>query len=206
MMTSRPHRRAARVPQDSTPSGRVRIIGGQYRRTPIAVADVPGLRPTPDRVRGTLFNWLEHRLGSLAGRRGLDLFAGTGALGFEMASRGAREVVLVDSSARAVEALRALAQRLGAPVTVLQGDWRSACARPGMAGSFDVVFLDPPFDSGLLVPALAQAAPLLAPGGLVYAEAPVALDAQILQGSGFEGVRAGHAGMVYYHLLRALPC
>ena len=102
-------------------AGRVRIIGGQFRRTPIRVSVAPGLRPTPDRVRETLFNWLDHLLGDLSRVRALDLFAGTGALGFEMASRGARDVVLVDSSPRAVAALHELRLRLAAAaVTVLQ--------------------------------------------------------------------------------------
>jgi len=190
------------APGATAPPGRVRIIGGRFRRTPIAVARVEGLRPTPDRVRGTVFNWLEHLLGGCAGRRGLDLFAGTGALGFELASRGAADVVLVENHADALRALRALAQRLPeAAVRIEAADWRSAVARlpPGV---FDIVFLDPPFASGLLGPALAAAARLVAPGGLVYAEAAQALSPAELEAGPWQVVRADRAGAVWFHLLQ----
>ncbi len=185
--------------------GRIRIIGGRYRRTPITVAPVPGLRPTPDRVRETVFNWLEHLGGPLSSASALDLFAGSGALGFEMASRGAARVVLVDSDARAVAALQALKQRLGADaVTILHADWRAAAARQPPA-SFDVIFLDPPFDAGLLTPALAAAARLVRPGGLVYVEGPAPLatgPGGVPADTGLDVERAGRAGAVCFHLLR----
>lgn len=187
-------------------TGRVRIIGGQFRRTPVTVLAAAGLRPTPDRVRETVFNWLEHLLGDREGIRALDLFAGTGVLGFEMASRGARRVVLVESNAQAAKALRALQQRLAAPaVQVLQADWRVALKRlaPEL---FDVIFLDPPYGSGLLEHALGAVSPLLAPGGLVYAEAPEALEPARLAEQGWEQVRGGRAGGVYFHLLQARSC
>lgn len=189
----------------AAPPGRVRIIGGQYRRTPIAVAAVPGLRPTPDRVRETLFNWLEHLLGDLRGTRALDLFAGSGALGFEMASRGAAQVVLVDKHPRAVDALRALKQRLGAAaVEVIAGDWQAAAARQA-PGAFDVVFLDPPFDAGLMPQALRAARRAVRPDGLIYAESglPPASVAGGPAAAGLEVVREGTAGMVAFQLLRA---
>ncbi len=186
--------------------GRVRIIAGQYRRTPIAVVAAPGLRPTPDRVRATVFNWLEHRLGPLAQVDALDLFAGSGALGFEMASRGARQVVLVDSNARAVAGLRELQRRLGAAaVSIQHADWQAAAARMAPA-SFDVIFLDPPFDAGVLAPALAAAARLVRPRGLVYVESasplPAAADGTI-DVAGLRLERTGRAGLVHFHLLRA---
>jgi len=188
------------------PAGRIRIIGGQYRRTPIAVVPAPGLRPTPDRVRETVFNWLEHLLGSLAGARALDLFAGSGALGFEMASRGAARVVLVESNARAAEALRGLQRRLAAaPVEVLHADWQSVVARLA-AGSFDVIFLDPPFHSGVLARAQDAVRPLLATGGLLYVESPSPPDVARLTQQGLELARTGQAGVVYFHLLRARSC
>ena len=189
-----------------SPAGRVRIIGGQYRRTPIAVIAAAGLRPTPDRVRETVFNWLEHLLGDRDGIRALDLFAGTGVLGFEMASRGAHRVVLVESNTRTAQALRALQRRLAAPtVQVLQADWRLALTRlaPEL---FDVIFLDPPYESGILDRALGTVRPLLAPGGLIYAEAPRPLEAARLAKQGWELVRAGQAGGVYFHLLRERSC
>ena len=190
-----------RAKTDTAP-GRIRIIAGQYRRTPIPVVAAPGLRPTPDRVRVTVFNWLEHLLGSIQGRTALDLFAGSGALGFEMASRGAQRVVLVDSHPRAAQALRELQQRLNAgAVEVLQSDWVAAAARQA-AGAFDVVFLDPPFGSELLVPALTAARRVLKPEGLLYVETGTALPAAAA--AGFLTLRSDKAGAVNFHLLRLM--
>ncbi|HYA66093.1 MAG TPA: 16S rRNA (guanine(966)-N(2))-methyltransferase RsmD [Burkholderiaceae bacterium] len=189
-----------------SPAGRIRIIGGQFRRTPIAVIAAAGLRPTPDRVRETVFNWLEHLLGDRDGIRALDLFAGTGVLGFEMASRGAHRVVLVESNARTAQALRALQRRLAAPtVQVLQADWRLALTRLAPE-RFDVIFLDPPYGSGILDRALGAVRPLLAPGGLIYAEAPRPLEAVCLAEQGWELLRANKAGGVYFHLLQERSC
>ena len=131
------------------PPRQVRIIGGRWKRTPLPVPDVAGLRPTPDRVRETLFNWLQHLRPDLSALCGLDLFAGTGALGFELASRGARSVLLVESDPQALESLRATRERLAATgVEVRPGDGLSL-ATALAPGSFDVIFLDPPFGSGL---------------------------------------------------------
>ncbi len=195
--------------------GRVRIIGGRYRRTPIAVVAAPGLRPTPDRVRETLFNWVDHLLGNPAGLCVLDLFAGSGALGFEMASRGAQRVVLVDNNVQAVAALQALQARLGAAgIEIVRSDWEAAVARLAPA-SFDLVFLDPPFGSGLLPRALAAARRVVKPNGLIYAEAGAGTGAGIstatgaaagpggpADGAGLEVVRCGKAGAVVFQLLR----
>ena len=187
-------------------AGRIRIVGGQFRRTLIPVVAAPGLRPTPDRVRETVFNWLEHFLGGWDQTCALDLFAGSGALGFEMASRGARRVVLVESNARAAQALRALRERLGAAgVQVLQSDWRAALLRLA-PGPFDVIFLDPPYASSVLESALAAVRPLLARSGLVYVEAAEPLQASLLAERGWELVRAGRAGAVHFHLLRERSC
>lgn len=183
-------------------ANRVRIIGGQYRRRLLDFPDGAGLRPTPDRVRETLFNWLAHLRPDFAALRGLDLFAGTGALGFELASRGAAAVLLVERQPRLVERLRALKERLGArQVEIVAGD-ALAVAGSLPRASFDVVFLDPPYDSGLLWPAIEASAPLLAAGGLIYAEsdtliAPAQADAREL-----EIVRAARAGRVCFHLLQ----
>ncbi len=190
----------------AAPPGRVRIIGGRYRRTPIPVAAAPGLRPTPDRVRETLFNWLEHLLGDLCATRVLDLFAGTGALGIEMASRGASQVLLVENNPAATAALRALVARLEAStVRICHADWRTVISTLSPA-SFDLIFLDPPFDSGLLEPALAATRQLLAPEGLMYVESGSALDGTAIAKNGLEIVRTGKAGVVYYHLLRLQAC
>jgi 16S rRNA (guanine966-N2)-methyltransferase len=204
---SGPTTRPAKSTDDpSAPPGRVRIIGGQFRRTPLAVVDAPGLRPTPDRVRVTLFNWLDHLLGGYAGVRALDLFAGTGALGLEMASRGAAVIVLVESNARAAEALRKVQEKLEArQVRVQQSDWQTAVATMGPA-SFEVVFLDPPFGSGLLERAVGAARRLLTSQGLLYVESADAVVAADLERWDLELVRADKAGAVHFHLLRARVC
>ena len=184
---------------------RVRIIGGQWRRTPLPVANLPGLRPTPDRVRETVFNWLAHLKPDLSQVVGLDLFAGTGALGVELASRGAKRVVLVERQAALLVALKELRERLGASCIEIHGGDAVALAQRLPPGGFDVIFLDPPYDAGLLEPTLAIAARLLAPAGIVYAEAPVALAEAQLAPHGFAVVREGRAGKVRYYLLRCNP-
>jgi len=180
---------------------RVRIIGGRYRRTPIPVADRAQLRPTPDRVRETLFNWLAPRIHDPESIRGLDLFAGTGALGFELASRGARRVVLVERDALLVKRLLALRDRLGASeVEVIRGDAIEVARRLEPA-AFDLIFVDPPYRQSLLQPALAAARDLLAPAGAIYAEAEEALEDGAVAALGLQIVRAGRAGRVHFHLL-----
>ncbi len=178
----------------------IRIIGGLYKRSRIPLADVPGLRPTPDRVRETLFNWITHLRPDVAALRGLDLFAGAGGLGFELASRGAREVVLVERDRRLVANLQALCERLGAAVRIIAGDAFLA-ARDFAPASFDLIFLDPPFDCGLERQALATAHRLAAPDGLVYLESAQALDRAQAEAAGFELLRADRAGRVNFHLL-----
>jgi 16S rRNA (guanine(966)-N(2))-methyltransferase RsmD len=180
----------------------VRIVGGRWKRTPLPVALVDGLRPTPDRVRETVFNWLAHLRPDLQSVRGLDLFAGTGALGFELASRGAATVVLVESHPRALERLRTTQARLAATqVQIVAGD-ALAQAAWWPAASFDLVFLDPPFASSLQAPALAAARRLLADGGLIYLETPRPLTPAAADAAGLEIVRSGRAGRVAFHLLR----
>ncbi|HEY0883811.1 MAG TPA: 16S rRNA (guanine(966)-N(2))-methyltransferase RsmD [Ramlibacter sp.] len=177
----------------------VRIIGGQWKRTKLPVADKPGLRPTPDRVRETLFNWLDHDLG---GWRCLDAFAGTGALGFEAASRGAAEVLMVEQDPELVAQLRSVQKRLDARgVKVERANGLSVLTRLA-PGSMDLVFLDPPFDAGIFDKALAAAAALLAPGGLAYLEAPTAWEEAALAPHGFARLRYLRAGAVHAHLLQ----
>ena len=181
---------------------KVRIIGGRYKRTPLPVADAPGLRPTPDRVRETLFNWIAHLKPDLAALRGLDLFAGTGALGFELASRGAVEVLLVERSAALAAQLRATQAKLQASaVEVRVGDALAvarALAQTAPA-RFDLVFLDPPFDAGLHASALEKVLPLLAPEGLVYVENR-ADSAPLAEALGLTLVRSLTAGQVWAQL------
>lgn len=177
----------------------VRIIGGAWKRTPLPVADRPGLRPTPDRVRETLFNWLGQ---DLAGWRCVDAFAGTGALGLEAASRGAADVLLVEAEAVLVDQLRALVKKLDASgVRVQRGNALTVLAGLPPA-SAELVFLDPPFDAGLFDRALAAARPAVTPEGFIYLEAPQAWDAPALAPHRLELHRHMKAGAVHGHLLR----
>ncbi|MEI6000809.1 16S rRNA (guanine(966)-N(2))-methyltransferase RsmD [Paraburkholderia bengalensis] len=178
----------------------IRIIGGDWKRTPLPVIDLDGLRPTPDRVRETLFNWLGQRLD---GQRCLDLFAGSGALGFEAASRGASRVLMVERHARAAAQLRANQAKLAASaIEVAEADALRLAASLA-PGSFDVVFLDPPFGEDLLGRALELAVPLVAPDGFLYVESGESLDAAANPAlEAWSVVRQGKAGAVHYHLLQ----
>ena len=184
-------------------AGEVRIIGGQWKRTRLPVARHPGLRPTHDRVRETLFNWLGQ---DLSGWRCLDAFAGTGALGLEAASRGAASVLLVEQDAALVAQMLALCQRLGASaVTVRRGDG-VAQLRQCKPGSLDIAFIDPPFgDDDLFVPALKAAAAALASQGFIYLEAASAWSDAELQPLGLALHRHLRAGAVHAHLLQLAP-
>ena len=174
---------------------RVRIIGGQWRSRIVQFPGTPGLRPTPDRVRETLFNWLGQRLD---GKACLDLFAGSGALGFEALSRGARRVVMVERDRAAAAALRASARKLAASdVDIVEGDALRYLANP--RERFDVVFVDPPYDEHLVPRVLERLAPHLADGARVYAEDDEALELP----AGWRAVREDRAGAVRYALLEA---
>ena len=184
--------------QNKSLPGEVRIIGGIYKRTKLPVADKPGLRPTPDRVRETLFNWLGQ---DLTGWRCIDIFAGTGALGFEAASRGAAEVLLCEQDPQLALKLKALQERLQAGcVRVERGDGVGLLRRQS-PGSMQLVFIDPPFESTLFEPALKAAADAIAPQGLVYLEAPRSWTAEELAPLGLVIWRSSKAGAVHFHLL-----
>ena len=173
-------------------ANRVRIIGGRFRGRVIRFPAAAGLRPTPDRVRETLFNWLGQ---DLTGQRTLDLYAGSGALTLEALSRGAEHAVAVDRNPDLVRALVETATTIGATgLDVLAADARRHLARD--AGAYDVIFLDPPFDSddwSWLLPACAQR---LAGAGYIYAEAGRRLGAA----PGLSVWRHAKAGAVHYHL------
>ncbi len=186
-----PSRKPARQPP-----GEVRLIGGLWKRSKLPVPDVPGLRPSPDRVRETLFNWLGQDLG---GWRCLDAFAGTGALGLEAASRGAAEVLLLERDRALAAQLESTRLRLGGTQVRVQCTDALAWMRGCAAERFDLVLLDPPFDAGLSGPALDAASRLVPEGGFVYLEAasPVEDPPATL------GLwRHGRAGAVHYQLLR----
>ena len=179
----------------------IRIIGGRWRRTVLPVADKPGLRPTPDRVRETLFNWLGQ---DLQGWRCIDAFAGTGALGLEAASRGATEVVLIEQDAGLAAALRKSVERLHATgVQVRAGEALAVLAQlPALA--WDLVLLDPPFDSAMFEPALRLAVQKVPVGGWVYLEAPQAWSAEALAALQLQLYRHLKAGAVHAHLLQRI--
>ncbi len=181
---------------------RVRIIGGRWKRTNLPVADVAGLRPTPDRVRETIFSWIEHFVPNLGAARGVDLFAGSGALGFELASRGAARVTLIESNRQLVDQLQRMKLKLAADeIDIVAGDALAIAARwPDI--SFEVIFIDPPFDSGLLAPALAAAARLTAQDGLIYVETSAPVEESLLSRHRLYPVRSGRAGRVHFYLLR----
>ena len=183
------------------PPREVRIIGGIWKRSKLPVASLPGLRPTPDRVRETLFNWLGR---DLDGWRCLDAFAGTGALGFEAASRGAASVTLVERESRLLRGLEQVHARLqaGESVRLAAGDAISWMARQP-AASFELVFVDPPFDADLFVRAVEAASRVVVPGGFVYLEADRAFaPADFPRAEPLLPHRHGRAGAVHYHLFQ----
>ncbi len=206
-------KKPAKVPvHRAPPPQQVRIIGGAWKRTPLPVLNAEGLRPTPDRVRETVFNWINHLWDAdWSGADCLDLFAGSGALGFEAASRGARAVTMIDAHTPAVRQLEAIKDKLKADnVAVVRGDALAAAQNMAMRGQrFKLIFLDPPFHQDFLSKILPLCASLLAPGGLVYAEAGAPLPFAPEDGSappdwlnGWEALRADKAGVVFYQLLR----
>jgi 16S rRNA (guanine966-N2)-methyltransferase len=171
---------------------RIRIIGGEWRSRLIDVSTVKGLRPTPDRVRETLFNWLGQ---NLQGKTCLDLFAGSGALGFEAASRGAEEVTMVELDSGACAALQHNAKTLQASrVQVLRGDalkFARSAIQP-----VDVIFLDPPYRAGWIERMAPFLPDLLAKNGVVYVEA----EYEIKNIDRLTRIKHGKAGQVYYQL------
>ncbi|MEO8344302.1 MAG: 16S rRNA (guanine(966)-N(2))-methyltransferase RsmD [Betaproteobacteria bacterium] len=173
-------------------ANRVRIIGGRFRGRVIRFPAATGLRPTPDRVRETLFNWLGQ---DLRGQRTLDLFAGSGALTMEALSRGAAFAVAVDSNPDLIHALAETSKLIGATGLIAQvADARRFLSRD--AGAYDVIFLDPPFARDEWAWLLPACAARLAEGGFIYAEAGRALEAQ----GGLDIWRHAKAGAVHYHL------
>jgi len=182
------------LPETSTLNS-VRIIGGEWRRRLLRFPAAPDLRPTPDRVRETLFNWLGQ---DLSGAVCLDLFAGSGALGFEAASRGARRVVMVEHSLAALQALESNARMLGSDerLQIVRADARRFLA--AVDAPFDLLFLDPPFHQGWIERLAPMLGGVLSDSGAIYAEAE-----RFLPGcGGWRTVRHGHAGRVFYHLMQ----
>jgi 16S rRNA (guanine966-N2)-methyltransferase len=172
---------------------KIRIGGGALRSRMISFPDVSDLRPTPDRVRETLFNWLGQ---TLHGRSCLDLFAGSGALGFEAASRGAKRVVMVEKNRSALRALQDNAQKLScANVFVQQQDGLEFASCD--THKYDVIFLDPPFQSDYVPRLMAILPQRLNENGVVYIESGAAIDVQ----PPWQVIKSGKAGQVHYQLI-----
>ena len=183
--------------------GSVRIIGGEWRSRRLSFPDADGLRPTADRVRETLFNWLQL---SVPAARVLDLFAGSGALAFEAASRGASRVLMVERNGAVAASLRANRDKLGAEtMQIVQADAQAWLdQKAAAAGPFDIVFMDPPFAESMhesMLQALAKAA-CLAPGALIYLETPAALEATMIP-ENWRVAKRKRAGAVFSTLLQA---
>jgi 16S rRNA (guanine966-N2)-methyltransferase len=180
--------------------GEVRIIGGEWRGRRLHFPQADSLRPTPDRVRETVFNWLQFEL---AGRRCLDLFAGSGALGFEALSRGAAEVVFVERDPRAADALRDGLRTLRCDRAQVTAADAFAFLRTTHGKPFDIVFLDPPYDERWLdrAAAMLESGGWLAPRAWIYLEDAAARGAPALPG-GWTLLRSKKAGDVGYHLAR----
>ncbi|MBN8727507.1 MAG: 16S rRNA (guanine(966)-N(2))-methyltransferase RsmD [Xanthomonadales bacterium] len=192
-------RKAVHGPRSTPRGGTLRIIGGSLRGSRLAVPERPGLRPTPDRLRETLFNWL---MPWIEGARCLDLYAGTGALGIEALSRGAASCVFVERDPGLADALRAnLARLRAAGGEVVQGDALDYL-RNAPACRFDIAFIDPPFDADAWAAALAalEDSGVLADGALVHVESPREVACAVPPD--WQLHRQGHAGEVGHALYR----
>lgn len=192
-----PHR-----PSNPAPVGQVRIIGGEWRRQKIDVLAHEGLRPSSDRVRETVFNWMMHQWGGVfEGRSILDAFAGSGAFGLECISRGARDVTLVDTHRPAVAAMRATLARWGVVADVREMDVLAVCRAFAASGKrFDWIVLDPPFGKGWLEKVLPAMTALTHAQTWLYVEVETGGELSSLAAHGWEAVREGKTKHVQYGL------
>ncbi|MDH3613556.1 MAG: 16S rRNA (guanine(966)-N(2))-methyltransferase RsmD [Gammaproteobacteria bacterium] len=191
-------KRTAKAGKKSQP-GRLRIVAGNWRSRVLDIADVPGLRPTSERIRETLFNWLTPQI---SGARCLDLFAGSGALGLEALSRGAAETVFVEKSSQAVETLRNNIAALGSPAAIVHNSDAIEFLKNAAAGEFDIVFLDPPFAADMLgdLCRLLDKASIFANSARVYLEEDRAKP-EVTLPRGWQVIRTKNAGNVRYSLV-----
>lgn len=203
-MKSRHNQRDVSLPRVSSRSGSgsVRIIAGMWRRTPLTVSDAMGLRPTGDRIRETLFNWLMFFFGDLANRSALDMFAGSGALGFEFASRGGQRVLMFEKNTAAHALLKATQEKLNAnQIELVRGDVLSLL--PNRDEQFDIIFIDPPFALNYHEKAIKAALTHLKTNGVIYIESQSEWDCQeLFEQLHLEVVREGHSGAVAYRLAK----
>jgi 16S rRNA (guanine966-N2)-methyltransferase len=188
---------------NKAPPGKLRIIAGAHRGRKVPVLSMKALRPTPDRVRETLFNWLQS---CIHGARCLNFYAGTGILGFEALSRGASEVVMVDMDRKIIDSLTRTRADLGIDATscpILHANVLSWIEQAKAMRAYDLIFLDPPFDSDLLAQSLVklQASSLLGEKTKIYTELPVKAEPPTIEG--FEVIKSQKAGQVGYYLFAA---
>ncbi len=174
-------------------SGKVRIIGGRFKRTPITVLDAEGLRPTGDRQRETIFNWLNFLLGSFEAKRSLDMFAGTGVLSLEFLSRGGAESVAFEKNRAAASQIKAIADKLSANLKIYAEDCLTS-AKISESSPYDVVFIDPPFALNLQMQAFSRCLPFLSRDGLVYIESPNEIGEDILETMNMVSIRRSKGG------------
>lgn len=203
-MKSRHNQRDVSLPRVSprSGSGSVRIIAGMWRRTPLTVPDAMGLRPTGDRIRETLFNWLMFFYDDFANRSALDMFAGSGALGFEFASRGGQRVLMFEKNTAAHALLKATQEKLKAnQVELIRGDVLSVLPKQGE--QFDIIFIDPPFALNYHEKAITVALSHLKAQGIIYIESPSEWACQeLFEKLHLEIVREGRSGAVAYRLVK----
>lgn len=174
-------------------SGKVRIIAGKFKRTLIEVLDVVGLRPTGDRQRETIFNWLNFLMDSFEGKSALDMFSGTGAMALEFLSRGGSCALAFEKNRLAASKIRQVAEKLQANLKVFAEDCLKSKHIADMA-PYDVVFIDPPFAMNLQQQAIAACAGLLSQDGLVYVESPEEIKEDILAQFNMSAVRRSKGG------------
>jgi len=199
--SSRPGRACAR--NVSRGPGTVRIIGGTLKRTPLAVGDREGLRPTPDRVRETLFDWLTHlRGGDWETAQVLDMFSGSGAMALEAISRGASGAVAIEKDRAGARMIQAAAEKLHVADRLKVHCADALAWIEGSREFFDVVFIDPPFASRLQLRAAKAALPRLSPAGFIYLESEEEISEDDLEGIGLMSLRRGKAGSVRFLLAR----
>jgi 16S rRNA (guanine966-N2)-methyltransferase len=191
-------------PIKSSHSQQIRIIGGKWKRTPLTVLNALNLRPTPDRVRETIFNWLHFLFNqSWEQRHCLDLFAGSGALGFEAASLGAAHVIMIDNNPALIAQLNTTQQKLQAQqISLLKQDALSALRTFNrQKQQFDLIFLDPPYDANLLPALVPLCLPLIKEQGLLYVESGTPLETMAAWLAQWEILREGKAGVVHHYIL-----
>lgn len=182
-------------------AGMVRIIGGSWKRTPLTVADREGLRPTSERVRETVFDWLGFFF-AIPSSRFLDMFAGSGAMGLEAASRGAARVDMVELDGKSASAIKRTMDKVGAGPNVKVHQTDAFRFSSSTSDSYDVVFIDPPFDLELQKKAVAAALKVLGDEGMLYVESPQEwLPEEFIAANGLTRVRKGKAGAVRFELL-----